>query len=56
MYTTTNDKGILNNYSTEGKISYAQYPTLEQQQAYVKLGALAGALVASLIASAVLVS
>ena len=32
MYTTINDKGILNNYSTEGKISYAQCPTIEQQK------------------------
>jgi hypothetical protein len=55
MY-TTNDQGILNNYSTEGKISYAQYPTVEQQQNYIKLGALAGAFVSVLLAIAVLVS
>ena len=56
MYTTTNEKGILNNYSTEPAVNYAEYPSVDQQQNYIRLGALAGGLVVSLLAIAVLVT
>ena len=56
MYTTTDEKGIINNYSTEPSVNYAEYPSLEQQQTYLRLGALAGGLVVSLLTIAVLVS
>ena len=48
MY-TTNEEGILNNYALEPKISYATYPSLEQQRRYALQGAVAVLLVTSLL-------
>ncbi|ADI66139.1 photosystem II assembly protein Psb34 [Trichormus azollae] len=41
MYTTTNEEGILNNYATEPKLYYAEYPSPEQQSRYLFQGAVA---------------
>lgn len=48
MY-TTNEEGILNNYAIEPKMSYSEYPSLEQQRRYALQGAVAVLLVTSLI-------
>ena len=48
MY-TTNEDGILNNYAKEPKMSYAEYPSLEQQRRYALQGAAAVLMVTSLI-------
>ncbi|MBF2006857.1 photosystem II assembly protein Psb34 [Chlorogloeopsis fritschii PCC 9212] len=34
MYTTTDERGILNNYANEPKMYYAAYPSVEQQRRY----------------------
>ena len=46
---TTNENGILNNYSTEPPIYFAEYPSPEQQSRYVLQAAAAALLVTSLI-------
>lgn len=38
MY-TTDENGTLNNYAIVPKMSYAQYPTAEQQRQYALQGA-----------------
>ncbi|MGE5658338.1 MAG: photosystem II assembly protein Psb34 [Actinomycetota bacterium] len=48
MYTTDNE-GLLNNYSIEPFVYFADYPSIEQQQRYKLQGAIALLLVASLI-------
>jgi hypothetical protein len=56
MFTTSDDKGILNNYATEPKVYYAEYPALHQQRQYLIQGALAALLVTALVAVAACVS
>lgn len=34
MYTTTDERGILNNYANEPKMYHAAYPSTEQQRRY----------------------
>jgi len=41
MYTTTDEKGILNNYAKEPKLYYAEFPTKTQQNNYLSQGAVA---------------
>lgn len=52
MYTTTDEKGILNNYATEVPTYYAEYPSPEQQRRYAIQGAVAFILVSVLIVTA----
>ncbi len=57
MYTTTQvDNGILNNYATEPKMSYAEYPTVYEQKRYFKQAAIASILVSALILVSFVVS
>ncbi|WP_017307088.1 photosystem II assembly protein Psb34 [Spirulina subsalsa] len=56
MYTTISPEGQLNNYASEPKMYYAQYPNQAQQKRYVRQGALALLLVTSLILMAFAVS
>jgi hypothetical protein len=49
MYTTIDDKGILNNYATEPKVYFANYPSKEQQNSYVLQGAIATLFVTALV-------
>ena len=50
MYTTTQlDNGTLNNYATEPKMSYAEYPSLYEQKRYIKQAAIATLLVTAMI-------
>ncbi len=56
MYTTTNEEGILNNYATEPKIYYADYPSQEEQSRYAFQGAIATLFVSALILVALAVS
>ena len=46
---TTNENGILNNYATEPKLYFAEYPSPEQQSRYALQGAAAVLLVTSLL-------
>ena len=56
MYTTTNEIGILNNYSKEPKLYYAEFPTKEQQSRYAFQGTVAVLFVTSIILIALGVS
>ncbi|WP_016950303.1 photosystem II assembly protein Psb34 [Anabaena sp. PCC 7108] len=56
MYTTINENGILNNYSTEPKLYYAEYPTKKQQNRYVFQGVVAVLFVSSIVLIALGVS
>ncbi|HEY9693182.1 MAG TPA: ssl1498 family light-harvesting-like protein [Oculatellaceae cyanobacterium] len=56
MYTTTDERGILNNYATEPKISYAEYPSQEEQRRYAMQGGVATLLVGVLLLIAFSVS
>ena len=50
MYTTTQlDNGTLNNYAVEPKMSYAEYPSLDEQKRYLKQAAIATFLVSALV-------
>jgi hypothetical protein len=55
MY-TTDDQGILNNYAIEPAVSYAEYPSQEQQSRYAIQGAIAALLVSLLVLTAFSVS
>ena len=56
MYTTTNETGILNNYSKEPKLYYAEFPTKEQQSKYAFRGEVAVLFLASIVLIALGVS
>ncbi|AFZ60696.1 ssl1498 family light-harvesting-like protein [Anabaena cylindrica FACHB-243] len=56
MYTTTNEEGILNNYSNEPNLYYAEYPTKDQQSRYAFQGAVAVLFVTSIVLIALGVS
>ncbi len=56
MYTTTTDDGLLNNYAAEPKMYYANYPSPEQQLAYVKQAAISALVVGSAILVAFIAS
>lgn len=56
MYTTVDEKGILNNYATEPKLYYAEYPTLWQQRRYAFGGAIATLFVSLLVLTGFAVS
>jgi hypothetical protein len=56
MYTTQDERGILNNYATEPKMYFAEYPSPGQQRQYMVIGGLAVILVTSLFAIALGVS
>ncbi|MDJ0798774.1 MAG: ssl1498 family light-harvesting-like protein [Calothrix sp. MO_167.B12] len=56
MHTTTDERGILNNFAREPKLYYAEYPSLEQQRQYKWLGAAAVVVVAAVVLVAFTVS
>jgi hypothetical protein len=49
MYTTVNEDGILNNYPTEPKMYYAEYPAIWEQRKYVVQGLFASLIVTALV-------
>jgi hypothetical protein len=56
MYTTTDEHGILNNYATEPKLYYAEYPTKEEQKGYAFQGLAAMLLLTSVFMIALIAS
>ena len=57
MYTTTQlDNGTLNNYATEPKMTYAEYPSPYEQKRYIKQAAIATLLVAATVLISFVVS
>jgi hypothetical protein len=49
MYTTINEKGLLNNYANEPDLYYAVYPSPEQRRNYAQMGAIATLFVTALV-------
>jgi hypothetical protein len=49
MYTTVNEDGVLNNYPTEPKPYYAEYPAVWEQRRYVVQGVFAALFVTALV-------
>ncbi|BAY76074.1 hypothetical protein NIES25_25230 [Nostoc linckia NIES-25] len=49
MYTTVNEDGVLNNYATEPKMYYAEYPAIWEQRKYLIQAAFATLIVSTLI-------
>ncbi len=49
MYTTTNEDGILNNYASEPKMYYAEYPAIWEQRKYVMQGIFATLIITTLV-------
>ena len=56
MYTTSDEKGILNNFATEPQLSYATPPSPSQQRAYFFQGAMAAVLVTATVLVSLAVS
>ncbi|MBE9170794.1 ssl1498 family light-harvesting-like protein [Pleurocapsales cyanobacterium LEGE 06147] len=56
MYTTTDERGILNNFATEPKIYYAVSPSPKQQRRYALQGAVAALFVTALVLVSIAVS
>jgi hypothetical protein len=56
MYTTQDERGILNNYASEPQMYFAEYPSPEQQRLYMFQGALAIGLVTTLLGIVLTVS
>jgi hypothetical protein len=56
MYTTTDERGVLNNFATEPKMYYSEYPSTQQQRRYAFQGAVATLLVTALVLVSVVVS
>jgi hypothetical protein len=56
MHTTQDERGILNNFAVEPTLYFAEAPSVVQQRRYLIQGAVAMALVASLLGIALAVS
>jgi len=56
MYTTTDERGILNNYATEPAVYLAESPSPEQKRRYVLQGAVAVMFVTGILLTAFAVS
>ncbi|MFQ4144582.1 photosystem II assembly protein Psb34 [Chlorogloeopsis sp. ULAP02] len=56
MYTTTDERGILNNYANEPKMYCAAYPSVEQQRRYTIQAGVAAFFVTALVVVAFVVS
>jgi hypothetical protein len=49
MYTTVNEDGVLNNYPTEPKVYFAEYPAIWEQRKYVVQGIFAISLITAVV-------
>ena len=49
MYTTTDERGILNNYAVEPKVTYEEYPAVYEQKRYIVQGAIATLFVTAIV-------
>ncbi len=56
MYTTIDERGVMNNYTTEPEMYYATSPSPEQQRNYFLQGAIALVFVSSVVLTALAVS
>ncbi|MBW4499862.1 MAG: ssl1498 family light-harvesting-like protein [Scytonema hyalinum WJT4-NPBG1] len=55
-YTTVNEDGILNNYATQPKMYYGEYPAIWEQRKYVVQAVFASLIVTTLVLVALSVS
>jgi hypothetical protein len=56
MYTTVNERGILNNYAPKVAVYYAEYPTVGEQRRYMFQGAIAILFIGCLVLTTLAVS
>lgn len=56
MTTTTDEKGIMNNFAREPKMYYAEAPSSNEQRRYVLWGAIATVVIAASVFTAVVAS
>jgi hypothetical protein len=56
MYSTTDERGIINNFPTESKMYYAEYPANTKQRRYLVQGVLSAMLVSGFVLMAFAVS
>jgi hypothetical protein len=56
MQTTSDERGILNNFAREPKLYYAEYPSQEQQRQYKLLGSVGIIVVIAVVMVALVVS
>ena len=56
MYSTTDERGIINNFASEPKTYLAEAPTVKEQKGYLIQGMAAAILVVSVIAIAFVAS
>lgn len=56
MHSTTDERGIINNFPRETKMYYAESPAGEQKRRYLIQGTLAAILVSGLISMAFVIS
>ena len=49
---TRNEEGLLNNYASEPALYYAQYPSQDEQNQYIRQGAIAVLFVVALFLTA----
>jgi hypothetical protein len=56
MYTTQDERGLLNNYASEPPLYFAEFPSPDQQRRYWIQGSVAAGLVAAILGIALVVS
>jgi hypothetical protein len=56
MYTTKDDRGLLNNYASEPPLYFAEFPSPAKQRQYWIQGSVAAGLVAAIVGIALVVS
>lgn len=56
MYTTRDERGLLNNFASEPALYFAEFPSSEQQRRYWIQGLVAATLVAATIGISLAVS
>lgn len=56
MYTTVNERGILNNYAPKVAVYYAEYPAVWEQRRYMFQGVIAILFVGLLVLTTLAVS
>jgi len=56
MYSTADERGIINNFSKEPQMYYAEYPANTQQRRYLVQGTLAAMLVSGFVLMSLVIS
>jgi len=56
MYSTSDERGVINNFPNETKMYYSEYPANTQQRLYMVQGTLAAMLVSGFVLMAFAIS